>query len=482
MGLVAGPALVEGLPPPPHPLDVDSHLVLGADGDEGDLARVAEVELEPDRRFRQARLAVLAPLQPDPIRLLLQVGRQNPAQGVGGGAQAPDVELAERRIEAIGGREELQARRFQLIASPLLNRLLITGGAGFVGSNLAVSLAARHPDWEILAFDNLYRRGSELNLPRLEEAGVEFVKGDVREPDDLGALPPLSAMIECSAEPSVMSGVDGDTGYLVHTNLTGAYNCLELARRDGAFMVFLSTSRVYPVAPQVELNLEEAETRFEIAAEQKVRGASPRGISEDFPLEGARTLYGATKLAAEMLIEEYREGLGVPAVIDRCGVIAGPWQMGKVDQGVFTHWMLSHLFRHPLSYIGFGGSGKQVRDLLHVEDLVDLVERQLLDPAAWDGRTVNVGGGRECSLSLRETTAICRQLTGNEVPVSPVEETRQGDVPIYLSDCTRLNRLDEWRPRRSAEQVLADIHEWIAADPERIAQALNIDAPSGGKE
>ena len=369
-----------------------------------------------------------------------------------------------------------------MIVSRALNRLLITGGAGFVGSNLAVSLATRHPDWEVVAFDNLYRRGSELNLPRLEEAGVEFVKGDVREPDDLGAVGELSALIECSAEPSVMSGVDGDTGYLVHTNLTGAYNCLELARRDGAFVVFLSTSRVYPVAPQVELRLEEAETRFELAAEQAVRGVSERGISEDFPLEGARTLYGATKLAAEMLIEEYREGLGVPAVIDRCGVIAGPWQMGKVDQGVFTHWMLAHHFRNPLSYIGFGGHGKQVRDLLHVEDLVDLVERQLLDPEAWDGRTVNVGGGRECSLSLRETTAICQKLTGNEVPKTPVQETRQGDVPIYLSDCTRLYGLDEWRPRRSAEQVLADIYEWVAADPERIAQALNIDAPAGGRE
>lgn len=93
---------------------------------------------------------------------------------------------------------------------------------------------------------------------------MEFVRGDVREPKDLGALPAFDAILECSAEPSVMSGVDGDTGYLVHTNLTGAYNCLELARRDGAFFVFLSTSRVYPVAPQVDLKLEETATRFEI--------------------------------------------------------------------------------------------------------------------------------------------------------------------------------------------------------------------------
>ena len=360
-------------------------------------------------------------------------------------------------------------------------RLLISGGAGFVGSNLAVSLAMRHPDWEIVALDNLYRRGSKLNLPRLGEAGVQFVRGDVREPEDLEPLS-VSALIECSAEPSVMSGVDGDTGYLVHTNLTGAYNCLELARRNGAFVVFLSTSRVYPVAPQLALNLEEAPTRFEIASGQELAGVSPAGLSEEFPLEGARTLYGATKLAAELLIEEYRTGLGVPAVIDRCGVIAGPWQMGKVDQGVFTHWMLAHHFRQPLSYIGFGGQGKQVRDLLHVEDLIDLVERQLLDREFWDGHTVNVGGGRASSLSLQETTEICRRLTANEVPIEPIEPTRAGDVPIYLSDCSRLFDLDEWRPRRGPEQVLADIHDWIVADEARIAEALNIDAPVGGRE
>jgi CDP-paratose 2-epimerase len=361
------------------------------------------------------------------------------------------------------------------LAFAAMPRLLITGGAGFVGSNLAIQLAERHSDLEVMVLDSLYRRGSELNLPRLRDAGIEVVRGDIRNPEDLMRLPKIDAMVECSAEPSVMSGVDGDTGFCVHTNLTGAYNCLELARRDGAFMIFLSTSRVYPIEPQRELRLEEAETRFEIAAEQPISGVSPAGIAEDFPMgHGHRSLYGATKYAAEMLLEEYRADLGVPAVVNRCGVIAGPWQMGKVDQGVFTHWMLAHYYENPLSYIGFGGEGKQVRDLLHVEDLVDLVERQVLDPESWDGRTVNVGGGREISLSLRETTAICQKLTGNEVPMTPVVETRQGDVPIYLSDCARLFGLDEWRPRRSAEQVLADIHEWIAADPERIAAALQV--------
>jgi CDP-paratose 2-epimerase len=352
--------------------------------------------------------------------------------------------------------------------------ILITGGAGFVGSNLAVSLTRRRPEWKVVALDSLHRRGSELNLPRLETAGVRFVRGDVRDPDALGAIGPITALIECSAEPSVMSAIEGGTAFVYETNLTGAYNCLELARRRDAYLIFLSTSRVYPVSPLNELDYEERTTRFELSDRQRTPGASPAGISEEFPMSGARTLYGTTKLAAELLIEEYRTMFGLRAVIDRCGVIAGPWQMGKVDQGVFTHWMLSHHFGLPLSYIGYGGEGKQVRDLLHVDDLVDLIELQLLEPDRWDGMTFNVGGGRECSLSLYEATPACRRITGNEVPIKPVLEPRPGDVPIYLSDCAALFEHTEWRPRRDADRILGDIHEWIVSDEKRIARALGI--------
>jgi CDP-paratose 2-epimerase len=340
-------------------------------------------------------------------------------------------------------------------------RVLVTGGAGFIGAALATALAAR--DREVVALDNLARRGSELNLPRLREAGVQFVHGDVRVPADLDACGPVDAIVECSAEPSVLAGTDGDTAYTVQTNLLGAYHCLELARRHGAQLLFLSTSRVYPTARLRALEMSEAETRFELA------GA---GVAEDMPLDGARTLYGATKLAAELLIAEYRDMFGLSAVVDRCGVIAGPWQMGRPDQGVFTHWLLGHHFELPLAYIGFGGSGKQVRDLLHVEDLVDLVALQLGDPAAWDGQVVNVGGGREGSLSLLEATALCEELTGRRARWVDSPADRPGDIPVYLSDCSRLYALTEWRPRRSPRETLTDTHEWIRANESALRATL----------
>ncbi len=353
-------------------------------------------------------------------------------------------------------------------------RVLITGGAGFVGSNLGVALAARHTDWEIVALDNLTRRGSELNLTRLREAGIKFVRGDVREPADLAQAGAFDSMLECSAEPSVLAGF-ADPSYSVQTNLLGAFNCLERARREKAFLIFLSTSRVYPVASQLELELEEGETRFELAVKQPVPGAGPAGISEEFPLAGARTIYGATKLAAELLIEEYADAFGLRAVVDRCGVIAGPWQMGKVDQGVFAWWLLSHHFGRPLAYIGFDGTGKQVRDLLHIDDLVDLVDEQLAEPARWSGITANVGGGRECSLSLLETTELCRELTGNKVPIKAEPQTRPGDVPVYLSDCARLHSLTSWRPRRGPRDVLADLLAWTEEHEDALKETLGLE-------
>lgn len=350
-------------------------------------------------------------------------------------------------------------------------RVLVTGGAGFVGANVCIGLAARHPEWELIALDNLYRRGSELNGPRLDAAGVRFVRGDVREPSSLQALDAVDAIVECSAEPSAVLG--GETAYAVHTNLTGAYNSLELARRDGAQLVFLSTSRVYPFEALNELAYDEGETRFELRPEQTLPGASAKGVAEDFPIDGARTLYGATKLAAELLIAEYAAAFRLRAVVNRCGVIAGPWQMGKVDQGVFTYLLLQHHFGRPLRYIGYGGSGKQVRDLLHVEDLVDLLEQQVLEPDAWAGVTANVGGGSDRTLSLLEATAICRELTGNEVPIEPVPERRHGDVPIYVSDCERLYSRTTWRPRRDPGEILDDTWRWIVDNADSISRALN---------
>jgi CDP-paratose 2-epimerase len=342
-----------------------------------------------------------------------------------------------------------------------VKNILVTGGAGFVGSWLALGAKTRYPAARVTALDNLKRRGSELNLTRLKAGGVEFVHGDVRNPEDFDAAGPVDLLVECSAEPSVLAGCGGSPAYVVNTNLLGTVNCLETARRHGAALIFLSTSRVYPMDTINALAHEEHETRFELALNQTVPGVSAAGFSEDFPLEGVRTLYGATKLASELLIAEYRAMYGLRAVINRCGVIAGPWQMGKVDQGVAVLWAARHVLGGPLQYIGFGGAGKQVRDLLHVEDLLDLVFHEIDHLDACDGAVWNAGGGRDVSLSLREMTALCEELTGNRIGIGSDPATRPGDIRLYLTDNARVTAATGWRPRRDARAIYEDIVRWV---------------------
>jgi CDP-paratose 2-epimerase len=337
--------------------------------------------------------------------------------------------------------------------------ILITGGAGFVGSSLALHLKRHFPPTRVACMDNLYRRGSELNLPRLAAAEVEFIKGDIRRAGEFPAGP-FEFVIECSAEPSVLAGYEGSPDYLMETNLMGTYRCLEQARQWRSKTIFLSTSRVYPMAVLERHPWSEQPTRF---AWNEVPGAaiSPRGVSEQCAMDAARSLYGWTKFASESLIEEYRAGFGLRAVINRCSVIAGPWQMGKVDQGVVALWVLRHYFGKPLKYIGYGGTGKQVRDMLHVADLCDLVTEQILHFDRWEGWLGNVGGGLDISASLQELTGLCRKIIDREVAIGAQTENRQADLRIFVADSSKLFARTDWRPSRGVEKIVADVFAWV---------------------
>jgi len=350
--------------------------------------------------------------------------------------------------------------------------ILITGGAGFVGSNLAMKLKEDNPDVNIVSLDNLKRRGSELNIPRLKHSGVDFIHGDIRSKEDLHFLN-TDLIIECSAEPSVMAGVTSAPEYLINTNLVGAINCFELARKIKADIIFLSTSRIYPIDYINKLNYGEESTRFTLEEKQTIKGASAMGITEDFPLEGVRSLYGATKLASELILNEYASLYGINVIINRCGVITGPWQFGKIDQGVFVLWVAKHIFKKELSYIGFGGNGKQVRDFLHIDDLYELLKIQLKDIKKFSGRVYNVGGGIANSVSLCELTNICEKVTGNKIKIYSVPENRALDIISYISDYSKINSEAGWRPQKDLLSTIEDIYKWIIENRENLEAILN---------
>ena len=352
--------------------------------------------------------------------------------------------------------------------------ILITGGAGFVGSTLAMALKQCFPQTRIIVLDNLHRRGSELNLVRLAQAGVHFVHGDIRTREDVLALVPEAPrlLIECSAEPSAQAGYGGSPDYVIQTNLVGCFHCLELARHARADVIFISTSRVYPFEALNNLAFIEEETRFTLAAEQTTVGTSADGISEVFPLAGARSLYGMTKLAAELMVEEYADAYGLRSIINRCGLLTGPWQMAKSDQGVIALWMAAHYFRRGLSYIGFQGIGKQVRDVLHIDDFCDLLVDQIRHFALYSNRCYNVGGGLSNSLSLQETTRLCAEITGNIIPLSSSATTRPADVRLYISDHRLISSVNGWCPRRDTLATLTDIFHWLRSEEQRVRPLL----------
>jgi CDP-paratose 2-epimerase len=351
--------------------------------------------------------------------------------------------------------------------------ILITGGCGFIGSNLALLLKEKYPAYHVVALDNLKRRGSELNIPRLKNAGVEFIHGDIRNKEDLTTGCKFDFIIDAAAEPSVMAGMGAMPNYVINTNLNGTINTLELAAGIGAKFIFLSTSRVYPIAYLENINYTEGETRFELSAHQSIPGVSGKGISESFPLDKARSVYGATKLASELLVEEFREFFDVNYVINRCGVIAGPHQMGKVDQGVITLWVARHYWKKDVAYFGYGGMGKQVRDALHILDLFDLVDFELHNFDKVNGCTFNAGGGLASSVSLRELTGICVEITGNKVGASSIMENRKGDIPIYITDNSKIHSCTGWQPARNINDIVTDTFNWIHNNEQQLNPILN---------
>ena len=217
--------------------------------------------------------------------------------------------------------------------------------------------------------------------------------------------------------------------------------------------------------------MEEA-TRFSFDVNQTEKGISKLGISEELTINGARSFYGTTKLSSEMFIQEYAEFYGLKAAITRFGVIAGPRQMGKTDQGVVTLWMAKHFWNQSLKYIGYGGTGKQVRDILHVDDLVELIDLQIHQIEKFSGKVYNVGGGLGNSVSLLEMTVICEKISGNKISIGSETKTRPADLRMYITDNSLIEKEIDWKPKKSVETVFQDIYDWIKENEKQLEAIL----------
>jgi CDP-paratose 2-epimerase len=344
--------------------------------------------------------------------------------------------------------------------------VLITGACGFVGCQLAKHLKGLIPTIRIFGLDNLIRPGSELNRGELRNLGIQLTHGDLRQRSDLETLPHCDWVIDAAANPSVLAGVDGKSSprQLSEHNLGGTLNILEYCRETKAGLILLSTSRVYSVKDLAELPMREANSSFELdTSKVAVKGVSAAGIDETFSTRAPISLYGATKLASEVMALEYGATFGFPVWINRCGVLAGAGQFGTAEQGIFSYWLHAHASKLRLRYIGFGGAGWQVRDAFHPADLAALIAIQLRrDPPA--GAIFHASGGLSNSMSLAQLTAWCDQRFSRHAPEAD-PRPRPFDIPWVVMNYARARTELGWSPQLSLLSILDGIAEHVDANP-----------------
>jgi CDP-paratose 2-epimerase len=355
-------------------------------------------------------------------------------------------------------------------------RILLSGICGFVGSSVAHGLLDHDSALELIGLDNLSRPGSHLNIDPLRKRGVKLVHADLRSASDLEAITALDWIIDAAANPSVLAGVDGRTSsrQLIEHNLYGTVNLLELAKRDRAGFILLSTSRVYSVRSLADIPVVVKDDRFEPDHSGVLpEGASPRGIAENFSTSPPLSLYGSSKLASECLALEYGETFEFPVWIDRCGVLAGAGQFGKADQGIFSFWINAYLRRAPLKYIGFDGAGHQTRDCFHPRDLLPILQKQMSAAETGKPRLMNFGGGTENSMSLAQLSNWCAQRFGvHQVASDP--DPRPFDVPWLVMDSRLAEETWGWRPAISLESILEEIAAHAEAHPHWLEMSASL--------
>jgi len=334
---------------------------------------------------------------------------------------------------------------------PAAMKILITGGAGFIGANSVAFFAGRGND--VVVFDNLVRGGSVKNLEWLKARHpFTFVQGDVRDPAALTRLAeehgPFDLVLHLAGQVAVTFSVENPR-LDFETNAGGTFNVLEMVRTrsPGAAFIYSSTNKVYGALPGEKVT--EKETRYEFSS---LTGGVGEGECLDF-----HSPYGCSKGAADQYCRDYTRIYGLKTVVLRQSCIYGYRQFGMEDQGWVAWFCIAAAKGRPIT---FYGDGKQMRDLLFVDDLVALYNQVYERIDTVKGSVFNVGGGPGNTLSLIELVAILEQITGKKIPVTRAD-WRSGDQRVFVADVSAAAEQVGWRPRVSPKEGVVKLFSWV---------------------
>jgi CDP-paratose 2-epimerase len=338
--------------------------------------------------------------------------------------------------------------------------ILITGGAGFVGSHAAEFYAKRGKD--IIVFDNLSRaqllgkgyKNAMYNWERLKKYGnVKLIKGDVTNFEQLKeASKNVDAIIHAAAQTAVTTSLtDSRTDFQI--NALGAFNVLEAARRfsNDPLIIFCSTNKVYGSNVN-KIKVLERETRY--IFEDKFKD----GIPETFPIDLCEhTPYGCSKLVGDLYAQDYGKIYGLKTVVFRMSCIYGPRQFGVEDQGWVAWFTIATLTAKPITIYG---DGRQVRDILYINDLICAFDTVFQRKRQLSGEVFNIGGGPENTISLLELLAMLEQLTRKRSKVH-FSNWRASDQKVYISNISKAKEKLEWSPKVNPQKGVKKLVNWV---------------------
>ena len=335
-------------------------------------------------------------------------------------------------------------------------KILITGGCGFVGSNLALFLKKK--GFTVHTLDNLTRKGSRYNYNLLKKQKIKNYKINISNIKKIKGLPKYDLILDCCAEAAVeISKKDFDK--VINTNLIGTINILKKVKKDKSKIIFLSSSRINPIN-EINKILNKKNLNKKISLN--------KSFNENSSIIGPKTIYGVTKLASEMFIEEFSYAFNVKYIINRCAVISGPLQFGKQDQGFVSLWVWKHLMKKKLNYIGYNGLGNQVRDVLHIYDLCELIDLQIKKINYINNTLFTVGGSKRNCISLNELTTICEKISGNTLNISKIKKTSIYDIPYFVTNNSKVTKTYNWKPKRNIFKTVLDTYNWLKEDKSKI--------------
>ena len=335
-------------------------------------------------------------------------------------------------------------------------KIIVTGGCGFVGSSLCLFLKKNIKNLQILSIDNLSKSYSKYNQKILLKNKIKNKNINLGKFNSLENLKfKADYIIDCSAEPAVEIS-KRKVVQVIESNFLSTLNILEKSREDNSKIIFVSSSRVYPI----KISYEKFK-KF-----KKYKKHFPYSEKADFSKQ--KSIYGFTKDSSEKLIEEYNLSNNIKYIINRCGLISGPGQYGKVEQGLVSLWMWRHLNKINVTYLGHGGKGEQLRDVLFIEDFCKLLLKQLKYFKLFENNIFCVGGGKANVINLKKLTEMCKTITNNKVKVFQKSKTSIYDIPYYVTSLKKIKKLCGWQPKVDLNKGLREIYNWMILNRHKI--------------